>query len=61
LRRFNLVERVVDVAASFADVFLQASAICAEIDVLASFAEVAVVGPRADTLNPKPNTLNPKS
>jgi len=51
----------VDVAASFADVFLQASAICAEIDVLASFAEVAVVGPRADTLNPKPNTLNPKS
>ena len=41
----HLVERVVDVAASFSDVFLQASAICAEIDVLASFAEVAVSAP----------------
>ena len=40
----HLVDRVVDVAASFSDVFLQASAICAEIDVLASFAEVAVSG-----------------
>ena len=41
----HLVERVVDVAASFSDVFLQASSICAEIDVLASFAEVAVSAP----------------
>jgi DNA mismatch repair protein MSH2 len=41
----HLVERVVDVAASFSDIFLQASAICAEIDVLASFAEVAVSAP----------------
>jgi len=41
----HLVERVVDVAASFSDVFLQASAICAEIDVLASFAETAVSAP----------------
>jgi DNA mismatch repair protein MSH2 len=41
----HLVDRVVDVAASFSDVFLQASSICAEIDVLASFAEVAVSAP----------------
>jgi DNA mismatch repair protein MSH2 len=41
----HLVDRVVDVAASFSDVFLQASAICAEIDALASFAEVAVSAP----------------
>ena len=41
----HLVDRVVDVAASFSDVFLQASAICAEIDVLASFAETATTAP----------------
>ena len=41
----HLVDRVVDVAASFSDVFLQASAICAEIDVLASFAEAATTAP----------------
>ena len=40
-----LVDRVVDVAASFVDVFLEVSNLCAEIDVLASFAEVAVSAP----------------
>ena len=41
----HLVERVVDVAASFSEVFLEVSAITSEIDVLASFAEVAVSAP----------------
>lgn len=41
----HLVDRVVDVAASFSDVFLHASSLCAEIDVLASFAEVATTAP----------------
>jgi|TARA_B110000003_G_C16649906_1_gene533715 DNA mismatch repair protein MSH2 len=40
-----IVDRVVDVAASFVDIFLQISTLCAEIDVLASFAEVAVSAP----------------
>ena len=41
----HLVERVVDVASSFSDVFLGVSALTAEIDVLVSFAEVAVSAP----------------
>ena len=41
----HLVESVVDVAASFSEVFLNVSAIAAEIDVLVSFAEVAVSAP----------------
>ena len=41
----QLVERIVDVASSFADVFLHVSAICAEVDVLTSFAEVAISAP----------------
>ena len=44
-RQRHLLERVVDVAASFVDLFLQISYICAEVDVLASFAEVAVSAP----------------
>ena len=41
----HLVERVVDVAASFSEIFLSVSALTAEIDVLCSFAEVAVSAP----------------
>ena len=41
----HLVDRVVDVAATFSEIFLSVSAMTAEIDVLASFAEVAVSAP----------------
>jgi|TARA_B100000768_G_C11282253_1_gene379343 DNA mismatch repair protein MSH2 len=41
-RQRHLLDRVMDVAATFVDVFLQITYTCAEIDVLASFAEVAV-------------------
>ena len=41
----HLVERVVDVAVSFADVLLQASALLAQLDVLAAFADLAANAP----------------
>ena len=41
----QLVERVVDVAASFADVFRSAAALLAQLDVLAAFADLAACAP----------------
>ena len=41
----SLVDRVVDVAASFADVFRAAAALLAQLDVLASFADLAACSP----------------
>ena len=43
----HLVERVVDVAASFASVLLQASGLLAELDVLAAFGDLAACSPTA--------------
>jgi len=41
----QLVDKVVDVASSFSELFLRASAYVSELDVLASFAEVAATSP----------------
>ena len=41
----HLVQRVLDVAVSFVDIFLKASTVLAELDVLCSFAEVAQNAP----------------
>ena len=41
----TLVARVVDVASSYADVFLSAAAVIAQLDVLAAFADVAATSP----------------
>ena len=43
----QLVTRVVDVAASYADLFLAASSVLAQLDVLAAFADVAATSPVA--------------
>ena len=42
-----LVTRVVDVAASYSDLFLQAAGVLAQLDVLAAFADVAATSPVA--------------
>jgi len=41
----HLVQRVLDVAVSFVDIFLKASSVMAELDVLCAFAEVAQNAP----------------
>ena len=41
----HLVQRVLDVAVSFVDIFLKASSVMAELDVLCAFAEVAQTAP----------------
>ena len=55
----HLVERVVDVALSFADVLLQASSLLAQLDVLAAFADLAARAPAPCAPPPSPLSRPP--